>query len=294
MRKAVSLVCLAYAIAAIVAVAEGFAVEVHGYPPLATALAADVAATIAVFAFSFIFKNSSFYDPYWSVAPPAIALYFGLRPTSEAVDGLRVILVFALVLAWAVRLTHNWARGWQGLGHEDWRYIRLQEQSGRAYWLVSFFGIHLMPTLWVFLGCLSLYPALALGTRPFGALDALAALVTAGSIWIEKRADDELREFRRAGHGPHAILKTGLWAWSRHPNYFGEMGFWWGLWLFGLSADPSWGWWTLVGPVSITLMFRFVSLPMVETRMLERRPDYAAHTQTTPLVFLRPPRRTAN
>ena len=146
-------------------------------------------------------------------------------------------LVFALVLAWAVRLTWNWARGWQGLGHEDWRYLRLQEQTGRAYWLVSFTGIHLMPTFWVFAGCLSLYPALAAATRPFGVLDAIAALVMAGSIWIEKRADDELRRFRAEGHGPQAILKTGLWAWSRHPNYFGEMGFWWGLWLFGARGE---------------------------------------------------------
>ena len=157
------------------------------------------------------------------------------------------MVVFALVLAWAVRLTWNWARGWQGLGHEDWRYLRLKEQSGRAYWLVSFAGIHLMPTLWVFAGCMSLYPALAAATRPFGVLDAIAALVTAGSIWIEKRADDELQRFRRDGHGPHAILKTGLWAWSRHPNYFGEMGFWWGLWLFGSRRIPSWAW-TIVGP----------------------------------------------
>jgi steroid 5-alpha reductase family enzyme len=71
------------------------------------------------------------------------------------------------------------------------------------------------------------------------------------------------------------------------------MGFWWGLWLFGLAADPTW-WWTIVGPVSITLMFRFVSLPMVETRMLERRPDYAAHTQTTSLVIPWPPKRAAS
>ena len=293
MQKAFGIVWLAYVIAGLAAVATGFGIEAHGWHPLAVVLAADVAATVAIFAFSFGFKNSSFYDPYWSVAPPAIALYFSLRPTSESVDGLRVVLVFALVLAWAVRLTWNWARGWHGLGHEDWRYRRLQEHSGRAYWLVSFVGIHLMPTLWVFLGCLSLYPALALGTRPFGVLDAVAALVTAGSIWIERRADDELLHFRRGGHGPHAILKTGLWAWSRHPNYFGEMGFWWGLWLFGLAADPSW-WWTVVGPISITLMFRLVSLPMVETRMLERRPDYAAHTQTTSLVIPWPPKRAAS
>jgi steroid 5-alpha reductase family enzyme len=291
-KKAFGIVCLAYLAAALAAVVTAVGVAPRGWHPIQVALAADVAATVVIFAASFGFRNSSFYDPYWSVAPPVIALYFALQPAAPETFGLRAVLVFALVLAWAVRLTWNWARGWQGLGHEDWRYVRLQEQSGRAYWLVSFAGIHLMPTLWVFAGCLALYPALAAPTRPFGALDAIAVLVTAGSIWIEKRADDELRRFRREAHGPQAILTTGLWAWSRHPNYFGEMGFWWGLWLFGVSANPAW-WWTVAGPVSITLMFRFVSLPMVETRMLERRPDYAAHTKTLPLVMLRPPRRSA-
>jgi steroid 5-alpha reductase family enzyme len=290
-QKAFGIVWLAYLVAGLVAVAKGLGAEAWGWHPIAVALAADVAATVVIFAASFLFKNSSFYDPYWSVAPPAIALYFVLRPVAGAEGGLRAALVLALVVAWAVRLTWNWARGWQGLGHEDWRYLRLQQQSGRAYWLVSFAGIHLLPTLWVFAGCLSLYPSLAAATRPFGVLDGIAALVTAGSIWIEKRADDELKRFREEGHGPQAILKTGLWAWSRHPNYFGEMGFWWGLWLFGVAGNPGW-WWTIVGPISITLMFRFVSLPMVETRMLERRPDYALHTKTTPLVILRPPRRT--
>jgi steroid 5-alpha reductase family enzyme len=199
------------------------------------------------------------------------------------VSGLRQGLVLALVGWWAVRLTWNWARGWHGLHHEDWRYVDLRASSGSAYWLVSFVGLHLMPTLQVFLGCLPLWPALAVGTRPFGPLDVVATLVTAGAIAIEQRADNQLRAFRRAQPPPEAILASGLWAWSRHPNYFGEMGFWWGLWLFALAADPG-AWWTGVGALSITLMFRFASLPLVETRMLARRPGFAAHQRMVSMV----------
>ena len=82
--------------------------------------------------------------------------------------------------------------------------------------------------------------------------------------------------FRSAGPAPGEFLKTGVWSWSRHPNYLGEMGFWWGLWLFGVAAAPAF-WWTVVGPLGITLMFVFVSLPMIETRMKERRPAYAEY-----------------
>jgi steroid 5-alpha reductase family enzyme len=292
-RKAFVWVVLAYLAAGAAAwIVEGVC-DRAGWPEIPAAFAADVAATVAVFAFSFGFRNSSFYDPYWSVVPPLILLYYAVHPAVDGVDGLRVMIVLALVLAWAVRLTFNWARGWQGLGHEDWRYTGLREQWGRRYWLISFLGIHLMPTIWVFLGCLSLYPAVSSGTQPLGALDVVATVATAGAIWIEKRADDELVRFRREGRGAQAILDSGLWAWSRHPNYFGEMGFWWGLWIFGVAADPASWWWTLAGPVSITLMFRFVSLPMIETRMQERRPGWAAHAGRTPLVIPRPPKRAA-
>ena len=88
---------------------------------------------------------------------------------------------------------------------------------------------------------------------------------------------------------PDDILSTGIWAYSRHPNYLGEMGFWWGLYLFALAADLSY-WWAVVGPLSITLMFYFISLPLMETRMRESRPGFAAHVQRTSMVIPWPPK----
>ena len=257
--------------------------------PIAVAAAADVAATLVVFAFSFAYRNSSFYDAYWSVAPIAIVFYWILRPETPQVDGTRQLLLAALVVAWGLRLTFNWARGWEGLGHEDWRYVDLRHKTGRAYWLVSFVGLHMVPTVIVFLACLPLYAAVAAGSHPLGVLDGVAALVTAAAIAIEAGADHQLRRFRQSPHEPGDLLASGLWSWSRHPNYFGEMLFWWGLYLFALAAAPSW-WWTIVGPLSITVMFFAASLPMIEERMLARRPSYAAHAQRTSLVIPRPPR----
>jgi len=145
--------------------------------PLWIAFWADLAATVVVFAFSAAFRNSSFYDPYWSVAPIALVAFF-LHVATPGVPALRQGVVAALVLAWGVRLTGNWARGWGGLGHEDWRYVDLRAKTGRiGYWFVSFFGLHSMPTLIVFLALLPLWPALATGARPLGWLDAIAAAV---------------------------------------------------------------------------------------------------------------------
>ena len=287
MRRDLTWILIAYAVALVAALVTGRAVAWEH--PLAIAFAADLAATVAIFAFSRAFDNSSFYDAYWSVAPPLLAAYFW-AVAAPGTSGVRQLAVCALVAWWAVRLTYNWARGWSGLRHEDWRYVDLRVSTGRAYWLVSFVGLHLMPTIQVFLGCLALYPALAVGTRPFGALDVVALLLTGGAIALEARADKELLRFRRSQPPPQAILASGVWAWSRHPNYCGEMGFWWGLWLFALAAAPSW-WWTVVGPLAITLMFRFASLPLIETRMLQRRPAFAAHQRRVSMVIPWPPRR---
>ena len=190
--------------------------------PIATAFQADVAATLAIFACSLLYRNSSFYDAYWSVAPPLIGLYWWWTAAPGAASPARAAIVLVLVATWAARLTWNWARGWHGLHHEDWRYLRLKEQAGAAYWGVSLLGIHGMPTLIVFLGCLPLYPALAAGARPFGALDVLACAVTGGAIALEARADQELLRFRREPRDPESLLTTGLWAHSRHPNVSGH------------------------------------------------------------------------
>ncbi len=272
-----------------------------GLHPLLAAGLADLAATVVVFAFSLAYNNSSFYDPYWSLAPPVLALYWLLAAGSRGLPA-RQALAGALLAIWAARLTFNWLRRWRGLSHEDWRYADYR-RAGAAYgpaataaprhgylpyspaataapqhgylpyWLISFAGFHLMPTLLVFLGCLSLWPALSFG-RPLGLLDLAAALLTAGAVLLEAAADRQLARFL-ATAGPAEVLDTGLWSLSRHPNYFGEVAFWWGLWLFGLAAAPSW-WWTVAGPLSITALFLGVSVPMMDRHLAAGRPRYAA------------------
>jgi steroid 5-alpha reductase family enzyme len=280
-KRAFLWIAIAYLAAGIVALLAGIALA--GRHPIAIAAGADLAATLAVFAFSVAFRNSSFYDAYWSVAPLAIAFWFGLAPGSEAAPLARQLGVIALVALWAVRLTANWARGWTGLQHEDWRYVEIRAKTGPLYWLASLAGIHLFPTLIVFLGCLPLWPAIASGPRPLGILDAVAALVTLAGIALEYFADEELHRFRLSNPPREAICETGLWRHSRHPNYLGEMLFWWGLALFSLAA-AGFVWWAWLGALAITAMFRFSSLPMMERRMLARRPTYAERQNRVPLV----------
>lgn len=270
-------VAVAYLVALLAAAATAH--SLGGRHPILVAAAADVAATIVVFLFSVGLDNSSVYDPYWSVAPLPIALYWS-EVTGDF--GPRQVVIFTLVAIWGARLTANWALRWRGPGDEDFRYVEIRGKTGRAYWPASFVAIHLLPTIWVFLGLLPLYPAL---TRAgFGVLDAVALVVTALAIAIETIADRQLRRYLLSPHDPGDVLAAGLWARCRHPNYLGEILFWWGLALFGLAAAPAWAW-SLAGPLSITLLFVFVSIPWMDRRMLARHPAWAERMQKVPALL---------
>jgi steroid 5-alpha reductase family enzyme len=265
-------VLLAYLAALAAAGILGWAMR--GQHPLLVAGLADLLATLVVFGFSVAHDNSSLYDPYWSVAPLPIAVYW------MSGWGARSLLVLALVVVWGARLTGNWLARWRGLGDEDFRYREIRRKTGRLYWPASLISIHLLPTLWVFFGLVPVYAAVT-GTSPWGVLDLVALLVTCAAITIEALADRQLRGFLRTRRHAEEILETGLWARCRHPNYLGEVVFWWGLYLFGLAADRSWAW-SVVGPVSITLLFVLISVPWMDRRMLERHPGWAASMQRRP------------
>ena len=106
---------------------------------------------------------------------------------------------------------------------------------------------------------------------------------------IELIADLQLHAFIK-NRKPGEFIRTGLWAWSRHPNYFGEVLFWWGLMLFGLAAYPEGWWWLILGALAMTLMFVVVSIPMMDKRSCERRPGYDAFMRQVPMLVPQPPK----
>lgn len=254
-------------------------------------LIADVLATLVIFAFSRIHHNSSFYDAYWSVLPPLLAIYWWSE--SSPAD-LRALLVTIVIVLWAIRLTGNWMHLWPGLHHEDWRYAQLREgKTGAADVLTDLFAIHLIPTFQVFLGMVPVYVAVTYDGRSVGWLDWVALVVGVGAVLLELVADTQMQRFTRtaASGGRGQVMDQGLWGWSRHPNYLGEITFWLSLALFGLAASPSDWWFVFVGFVAMVLLFLFASIPMMEKRSLERRPAYQDVIDRVPMLFPRPPRR---
>jgi steroid 5-alpha reductase family enzyme len=194
LRKAFALIAFAYLLALLIAFGIGYLLR--GLPLLWMLFLADIAGTLVIYLFGRVFRNASFYDPYWSLAPLGIAVFWFLRGSSGGA-AIRQIIVVLLVFAWGLRLTWHWARQWQGLQHEDWRYRDLRKKSPVWFWLVDLAGIEIMPTVLVFLGCLSLYPAVSVGKNPFGIIDIAAIVVTGGAVVIETTADEQLWRFVR-------------------------------------------------------------------------------------------------
>ena len=288
--RALVLVTISY----VMALAAGWATIVYApiEDPLWLTFVADAVATVVIFGWSYAYDNSSFYDAYWSVIPPAVVLYWATLAEPVAPE-LRIAGVLLVTLVWGARLTYNWARGWTGLDHEDWRYVDFRTQFPRAYWLVSFGGVHFFPTLIVFAGMAAVYPALVDGGRPLSWIDGLALVVGLAGIAFEWIADAQLHEFVTGPKQPGETLRTGLWRYSRHPNYLGEMMVWWSLFLFGLAADPEWAKLGVLAPIAMTVMFRFVSIPLIEKRSLTRRANYQQVIDETSMVIPMPPRKAS-
>lgn len=253
-------------------------------------LIADLIATFGVFVGSRIHHNSSCYDPYWSILPPFLVIYWSFAADVVGVDDGRALLLTIVVFVWAVRLTGNWLHDWPGMHHEDFRYAPLRDGAGKLEAIVDFVAIHLVPTLIVFGALVPAYAVLARPGEPLNWLDIVAFVVGIGAPILQYVADAQMRTFIKVRQ-PGQAMESGLWAWSRHPNYFGEVSFWWALGFFAIAGAPSDWWWLVLGPIAMTLMFQFASIPMMEKRSLERRPHYQDVIDRIPRLVPRPPKR---
>ena len=284
-RNAFLRVAVTYAAAFIAGGITFFAIPEGG--PLLRLLLADVVATFVVYGASVGAANTSFYDAYWSVVPPLLLVLGWALPEAHGADGDRQLLLLGALSYWGARLTWNWARGWSGLDHEDWRYVDFRKKlSPVLFELINLGGLHFFPTLIVFL-CMTGGIHAWVSPEPVGWLAWVGAGLIGAATTLQLVADNALRAFR-ATAAPGDILDSGVWAWSRHPNYFGEICVWWGVWLVGVDAGaPGW---TVAGPVAMTLMFRVVSVPLIERRMAARRAAWPEHVARTRMLLPLPKR----
>jgi steroid 5-alpha reductase family enzyme len=267
--------------------------------------------TVVIFVFSFCSGNSSLYDPAWPILPIVLSIGWVLQTFFEGnhITPRGVYTVLLLVL-WYVRYVsqHPWDGWTKGIHTEDWRYVDLSEKVNHnavLYWILSLVSCHLIPTLLVWF---ALSPVRTVCHRdsdnslPLGPRDAIAVAVCLASILWTKVADQQLIDFRRSVYGDTAnlhtsssskkILRTGLWKFSRHPNYFGEATFWFGIALIAWADEASSMTW--FGSLGMFLFFR-LSAHLTDVRMLKNRGEkyQQVMNEVSALVPMIPKQRTA-
>lgn len=248
-----------------------------------TVLIVNCIATTVIWVFSVASKNSSIYDPYWVIAPPLLAL--GVMFSNGGFTNpwsFRHIIIVACLFIWSGRyhIFYRWS-GWRtGLIHEDWRYEKMRSFPA-PYWLNSLFGMHLFPTVLVYFafapGILVLLIPAGL-QNSFNVFDVLGIITALSAVTIQYFSDRQLNRFRSTDeYKKGGIFRSGLWKYSRHPNYFGEVLFWVSMMFFGISAGLHKSYpvvvLVFVGPALMAAFFRFSSW-LMDVRSLERRPHY--------------------
>ncbi len=241
----------------------------------------DIAATVAVFVFSVLLHNSSVYDPYWSLTPMVLSIRLF---ASHGAWGFWQVLFLAVFNLWGLRLTVNWITVFTDFDYEDWRYRKFRDENPPALWqFLNFTGIHMVPTLVVFAGMLPLFEIVEQPMN-YHCIPGLAVMLF--GIAMEFFADRQMHAFLNEATGK-TVCRVGLWNYSRHPNYLGEISVWLGTYLVMLPFCPQ-KWFFGVGALSVALLFNLVSIPMMEKRQLSRRPAYAAYQAQTSRLLLLP------
>jgi len=229
--------------------------------------------------------NAGIVDVAWSFGTGLCAVFF-----AAATDGFgpRRVLVGALAGLWGARLGLYLVRRVLSEA-EDGRYAMLRERWGdrtQAY----LFGFFQIQALWAVMFALPMLVAAANPAQPLGWLDALGAIVWAIAVGGEAVADAQLARFRRDPANRGRVCDTGLWRYSRHPNYFFEWVHWWAYAVIAISGP--WGWLALAGPiVMLVFLLRITGVPMTEARSLRSRGDaYRDYQRTTNCFFPGPPK----
>jgi steroid 5-alpha reductase family enzyme len=224
-------------------------------------------------------------DIAWGIGFIVLALTGQFAVTAVSTRGL---LVLVLVAIWGLRLSLHIGRRNQGKS-EDPRYRKWREEWGAHATIRAFFQVFLLQAFLAVVILLPVTYVLAHRNSDLTWLDALGAGVWLTGFVFEAVGDFELARFRKDPGNRGRIITSGLWKYTRHPNYFGEVTLWWGVWLIACSV--SGGWKTVLGPATITLLILFVSgIPLLEKKY-QGNNEFMEYQRRTSAFFPLPPKR---
>jgi len=259
--------------------------QVGGWSVFAVATLAAFAINIAVFVPSYLARTEHYYDLTGSFTYLLVTL-LALVLTDDL--DTRSVIIAVLVLVWAGRLGSFLFRRVRKAGG-DGRFDKIKQS-----WL-RFLMAWVVQGLWVTLTAGAALAAITSGVKAdFGVVGVLGLAIWLIGFGIEATSDSQKTTFKNDPNNTGKFIDVGLWRWSRHPNYFGEITLWTGMALLALPALQGWQYLTLISPVFVTILLTLVSgLPMLEARADKKwggQADYEAYKSSTPVLVPRPPR----
>ena len=254
--------------------------------PWLYSLAAVLSVAVVTWLVSVARRDVSIVDSLWS-----LMILFCLLAYVVLADesGPRTVLLIVLATVWAVRLSAHITIRNHG-EPEDRRYQAIRQNNQPFFEWKSLYIVFLFQGFLAWVVCLPVVAAVA-GQTPLGPLDLAGVALWSAGMFFEVVGDYQLMRFRNSDHTENEVLDTGLWRYTRHPNYFGEALVWWGFYLFALSAGA---WWTILAPMLMTfLLVRVSGVAMLEKDIAGRRPAYRDYIRRTNAFLPGRPQRPA-
>ena len=230
---------------------------------------------------SLAIKDSSIIDIFWGSGFVLMGWFYAWSFDWANLTP-RNILFLSLVSIWGLRLTIYLAFRNLGKG-EDYRYVQWREQYGENYWWVSYLRVYVLQgwMLWIISACF--VPTL-LSDAPLGLIEYIGVLIWAIGLLFETVGDWQMMRFKNNPENKGKVLNTGLWKYTRHPNYFGDALVWWGFFCFAL-AHPQ-GVWFIFCPAFMTFMLMKISgAAMLEVNLKKTKPAYKEYIERTSGFF---------
>ncbi len=258
---------------------------------LTTNAAILVAAIVILWLVSIRLRDVSFIDSFWPLGMVMLAVSTFIQAHDGAPQ--RKLLLLVLTSLWGLRLSIHLFTRWRAEG-EDPRYKRIlggaMEKKGWSFARASLLLVFAMQAPLLFIVCLPAQLGQIAAVPPAnGWLAAAGTILALAGIGFETAGDWQLRRFRADPASKGKVLDTGLWRYTRHPNYFGDCCVWWGLWL--IAAETAAGLWAVAGPLLLTwLLTRLSGVPMLERSLRKRRPGYEDYIRRTSSFLPWPPK----
>jgi steroid 5-alpha reductase family enzyme len=234
---------------------------------------------------SLIKKRNDIADIAWGIGFILMSLISLFLNSNTSIQGL---VISILITIWGLRLSVHIYKRNKGK-KEDYRYLTWRQEWGKWFYVRSYFQVYILQGVLLFL---IVFPVLLLNknieTLTFGVIESLGLLIWVIGFYFEVVGDAQLSQFVKDPLNKGKLMQSGLWAYTRHPNYFGEVTMWWGIWVMTLGAPLSLL--GIIGPLTITFLILKVSgIPLLEKKMQEH-PDFAEYKKRVS-VFVPLPRK---